>query len=292
MQPAVWEKALWISQPFPDNYIPKEEFLSSLRTNANFVPYTYSDLLLASTGLTQHLSATFVFVTIFIRLKNEELDPRVLLWGSIALFVGGYAVWELLLSRTATAEQKFERRVKTLKSSILIFLSLMSLAPVLRTLTAATSSDSIWALSAFLFLLNILLADYTPMDITDMEDIYRLSSVLSINAAVSSSVVLASRLSTDIGVFSLIFFSVQLFAMFPMLRRRLQASPPFFPLLFTAILFVTLIVLNLSLSTFTTLLYTATLTFVTFGAPAVVVWAQRYKNEIRGQWDVAIPKVD
>lgn len=48
-----------------------------------------------------------------------------------------------------------------MKSSILVFLALMSLSPVLRTLTAATSSDSIWALSASLFILNALLADYT-----------------------------------------------------------------------------------------------------------------------------------
>ncbi len=52
---------------------------------------------------------------------------------------------------------------KTLKASILVFLALMSLSPVLKTLTAATSSDSIWALSACLFVLNALLADYTAM---------------------------------------------------------------------------------------------------------------------------------
>jgi len=43
----------------------------------------------------------------------------------------------------------------------MMFLALMALSPVLRTLTAATSSDSIWALSAALFALNALLADYT-----------------------------------------------------------------------------------------------------------------------------------
>lgn len=52
---------------------------------------------------------------------------------------------------------------KTFKSSILVFLALLSLSPVLRTLTAATSSDSIWALSACLFGLNTLLADYTAL---------------------------------------------------------------------------------------------------------------------------------
>lgn len=41
-----------------------------------------------------------------------------------------------------------------------VFLALVGLAPVLKTLTAATSSDSIWSLSAVLFCLNALLADY------------------------------------------------------------------------------------------------------------------------------------
>lgn len=44
------------------------------------------------------------------------------------------------------------------------------------------------------------------------------------NAAVSASVVLASRLCTDVAVFALALFSVQAFALFPMLRQRLQTS--------------------------------------------------------------------
>lgn len=130
--------------------------------------------------------------------------------------------------------------IKTVKSSILTFLALMSLSPVLRTLTAATSSDSIWALSAGLFILNALLADYTAADHysrarerqvlyyeriakTDVS-IHSLTSVLSMNAAISSSVVLASRLSSDLAVFALVLFSVHAFALFPMLRRRIQVK--------------------------------------------------------------------
>ena len=43
----------------------------------------------------------------------------------------------------------------------MMFLVLIALSPVLRTLSAATSSDSIWALAALLFIFNALLADYT-----------------------------------------------------------------------------------------------------------------------------------
>lgn len=118
----------------------------------------------------------------------------------------------------------------------------MGLAPVLRTLTAATSSDSIWALSACQFLLNTLLADYSCMKpgsrskercriefsdchIKPVLTANRLTSVLSMNAAMSSSVVLASRLPDDLSVFSLVLFAVQLFALFPILRHRFWVGP-------------------------------------------------------------------
>jgi phosphatidylinositol glycan class C protein len=128
---------------------------------------------------------------------------------------------------------------KTFKSSILVFFVLMALAPVLRTLSAATSSDSIWALSAVLFMLNALLSDYTPASSLDVGvqagyvcipqlryelSAYTcsLSTVLSVNAAISASVVLASRLTDDISVFALILLAVELFALYPMLRRGIQ----------------------------------------------------------------------
>jgi len=50
----------------------------------------------------------------------------------------------------------------------------------------------------------------------------RLTSVLSINAAISASVVLGSRLPDDISVFALMLYAIVLFAMFPVLRHRLQ----------------------------------------------------------------------
>ena len=54
-----------------------------------------------------------------------------------------------------------------------------------------------------------------------------LTSVLSINAAISASVVLASRLPDDISVFALMLYAIVLFAMFPVLRHRLQVRALF-----------------------------------------------------------------
>ncbi|KAG6916601.1 hypothetical protein DXG01_006158 [Tephrocybe rancida] len=180
---------------------------------------------------------------------------------------------------------------KTIKSSILIFLALMSLSPVLRTLTAATSSDSIWALSAMLFILNALLADYSVQ--SDDAPVHEgLTSVLSMNAAISASVVLASRLTTDVDVFALILFSVQAFALFPMLRHRLQGFSTLVQASLTLGLSALSLVLTAPLSWTVTYIFFVTLVSITFLAPAFLVWAQKFKNEIRGPWDVAVPKVN
>lgn len=134
----------------------------------------------------------------------------------------------------------------------MIFLSLVSLSPVLRTLSAAVSSDSIWALAALLFMLNALLSDYTSTKIpgelrgrlvTAFASVFlppranraliltvyvtRLTSVLAMNAAIVASVVLASRLDTDISVFALILFAVQSFILYPILKTRVQVSREF-----------------------------------------------------------------
>jgi len=95
-----------------------------------------------------------------------------------------------------------------------------------------------------------------------------------------------------LAVFALILFSVQAFALFPMLRQRLQATLTIFQALLTLLLSLLSICLTASLSATVSCIYAATLVAVTFVAPGILVWAQKYKNEIRGPWDVAVPKVN
>ncbi|KAF8350049.1 phosphatidylinositol N-acetylglucosaminyltransferase subunit C [Amanita rubescens] len=290
-----FEKVLWKTQPHPDNYIP-HNFLSSLRKNPNFKPYTYWSLVSLSCAVTQHLSTICIFISVFIYLKEQLLDPRTLIWLSVGCFVVGYTLWVLLDPTHVASRERVNSFLKTFKSSILIFLALMSLSPVLRTLTASTSSDSIWALSAILLLLNAILADYSVLNV-QRQLTGRLTSVLSMNAAVSASAVLASRLTTDIAVFGLMLFAIQLFAVFPFLRYRFQviftcALGLTVKILLTSGLAVSAIWFTAMLSWKVTCLYTLIFFFVTFLAPALLMWAQKYKNELRGPWDVAVPRVD
>ncbi|KAF9453801.1 phosphatidylinositol N-acetylglucosaminyltransferase [Macrolepiota fuliginosa MF-IS2] len=290
---AEWERVLWKAQGFEDNHIHPQYFLESLRKNPNFKPYTYWSLVFLTCAITQHVSSIFIFLGIFLRLREGSLNPRGLLWSAIGAFCVGYGCWTFLSSARTSNNRKAaveKRKILTLKSSVLVFLALMSLSPVLRTLTAATSSDSIWALSAILFSLNILLADYSVMPANEHGQ-ERLFSVLSVNAAVSSSVVLASRLSTDAAVFALVLCSVVAFACFPLLRRLIQGTLVAWVAL-TVVLSLFAVALAAYISDTFTYLCASTLVIVTFVAPGVLMWAQKFKNEIRGPWDVAVPIVD
>jgi phosphatidylinositol glycan class C protein len=160
MSETEWEKVLWRPQNYPDNYVPPDAFLSALRRNPNFRPFTYTSVVVLSFAVTQHISTIFIILGVFVRLRSHMLDPRILVWVSVICFLVGYIVWELS-DIPRTVKEKRANRSASIKSSILMFLVLVSLSPVLRTLTAATSSDSIWALSASLFGVSALLADYS-----------------------------------------------------------------------------------------------------------------------------------
>jgi phosphatidylinositol glycan class C protein len=256
-----WERVLWRPQPFPDNYVPPT-FLAALSKNrkqrlklsylkvterclltaANVLPYQYWPLVLGACTICQHLSVIFVFLAVFTRLLDQTLDPRLLVIVSSASFVVGCIVWEFMeyFGSDAAWNTFSEHRTflffkvfivaliqsicglgaRAVKASLLIFLALIALAPILRTLTAPTSADSISALTTALFLVHAALADYSYAAFPVQRE--RLTSVLSINAAISAAVVLASRLHNDLAVFALMLFSVEAFALFPILRRRIQ----------------------------------------------------------------------
>ncbi len=192
------DKILWKRPLHSDSYIPPGSFLSSLRKNRKII---YKMLLVTQnhTSSSSELSSLYLLAPritltlyhttpcndlhIYFRLcaiKGTYSGPETPRLDCFYMFHPGLCY----LGSTRLPQQKAQTGAcrpfvqhplelfiqsltadvtgaKNVKSSILIFLSLMSLSPVLRTLTAATSSDSIWALSASLFILNAVLADYS-----------------------------------------------------------------------------------------------------------------------------------
>jgi len=76
---------------------------------ANFRPYTYWPLVVLACAITQHIAVIFIFLAIFVRLKEQLLDPRTLVFVSVLCFFGGYAGWNILDSEDNAAERLSRR---------------------------------------------------------------------------------------------------------------------------------------------------------------------------------------
>ena len=194
---------------------------------------------------------------------------------------------------SSSLSPRIQERLATVKSAILIYCSLLGLSPILKSLTKSTSSDSIWALSSWLMVLNVMTFDYGAGPEA------KFPAPLSTNAALMASTVLASRLPTTTHVFSLTLFSIEVFGLFPVFRRHLRHHS------WTG---------HLWLSTFLVILASGGLSMTISGGGYIMgivgvvlggviiclsmgmtswwlIGLQRYKNEIHGPWDPARPVI-
>ena len=119
-------------------------------------------------------------------------------------------------SASASQSPHTHSRLATAKSAILIYIALLGLSPILKSLTESTTKDSIWAMSCWLMCINIFFFDYSGGVGV------KFPASLSTNAALMASTVLASRLRNTTHVFSLTLFSIEVFGLFPVFRRYLR----------------------------------------------------------------------
>ncbi|KAK4930534.1 glycosylphosphatidylinositol anchor biosynthesis [Elasticomyces elasticus] len=186
-----------------------------------------------------------------------------------------------------------QERLTTAKSALLIYCSLLGLSPILKSLTKSTSSDSIWALSFWLMILNVFTFDYGAGPGV------KFPASLSTNAALMASTVLASRLPTTTHVFSLTLFSIEVFGLFPVFRRHLRHHS------WTGHLWLTTSLVVMAGTGLSLVISGGGWGWGILGAVGGCIgmgvgmgmtswWLiglQRYKNEIRGPWDPARPVI-
>ncbi|CAG7954596.1 unnamed protein product [Penicillium salamii] len=186
------------------------------------------------------------------------------------------------------------QRLTTVKSALLIYLSLLGLSPILKSLTKSTASDSIWAMSCWLLIMNIFSFDYGSGEGAGATTKFPAS--LSTNAAVMASTVLASRLPSTTHVFSLMLFSMEVFGLFPIFRRQLrQKSWTGHVVLTLTLVIVAGGAVGVTLSggwaaaIIGSVLGSILTAFVMGGCSWWLISLQKYKNVVIGPWDPARP---
>lgn len=188
---------------------------------------------------------------------------------------------------------RWNLRLATIKSAVLIYSTLLGLSPILKSLTRSTSSDSIWAMSFWLLAINIFFFDYST-DINPRKAAPVAS--LSTNAALMASTVLASRLPSTGQVFSLTLFSIEVFGLFPVFRRYARQRSWRYHLVLTVLLVLgagggvgTILGSGWKTGLAGMIVGCLVAALAMGGCSWWLIGLQKYKNEIYGPWDPARP---
>lgn len=267
-----WKKLLYLRQPYPDNYTDTS-FLDQLRRNTTVAKYSYLKLvhdfsLVAFYGLLL-LLVNVNFSAIYMNLWNAHIPT----WLSSSMAM-------ILVS----LDNPYNNRKRPFMLYMIICMLLLVFSPVLRSLTQSTSLDSIWALLLILTCLTAVFHDYS----LDLDANYR--NIMSTNMSFANSIVLASRLSSSMSVFSFLVFSIEITVFMPImdfhLRKRLLFGHYFaMTTVFGTAAWMIYRVHGVLFVGF----YGAGLFLILICLPMYFIFLQRYKNELQGPWDTAKP---
>lgn len=297
-----WRKILYEPQPFPDNYVDKS-FLIGLQKNVNVKSYGYFSVVCASFVISQQISIVTLLLVAFEYLYNENRfsntqglfiryikhlpfitvssEPLEVLLIADSCLV---AVLVYVVHRLADPSSSRNIISSSLKTIAILFGILLGLSPVLRTLTTSISNDTIWALSVFLLLFHLLFHDYSGGSL-------RFSAPASLNAAIFTTVLLSSRLETDLHVFAITFLAIELFVFSPLIGHFIRRYSPALYIVLTACILVATSLLLLRLSEKLCLLFLSAVLFITFICPFMLIWLQQYKKYVRSVMNEKVMKI-
>jgi phosphatidylinositol glycan class C protein len=280
-----WNRQLHTQQHFPDNYVDSS-FLAQLVTNAHHSePASSFQVAQGAAVLVQQISATILFLSCYGLLHSGRSMFVQIAFAdaSCCLFLAG-AISTLRFFSPSVKVRPPVQWAQAIRFCSVILVSLLALSPVLKTLTQSYCNDSLWTLTGLLLVAHLITHDYSlilgPRNVP---------GILSMNAAMCASILLASRLSSATHAFACISIAVQIFALFPIFRDHIRLHSE---LAHGILTFTTILMTASTLLFFSTLLVTAYVIGVLFILLVCPVWfsvvSKRYKNEINGPWDIPL----
>lgn len=281
-----WQKILYGNKGYADNYTDPM-FLMALKTNINVQMFKYWETVLGATKITHQLSLIVVFLLVFHNLYTQPsyVPAEMLLLIVFCVCLIGYVLYTITNGprcqddRSSGYLATMGDDAKTV-ACVLIFGFILS--PMLHTLTKSISTDTIYTITFFVFLLHIMCYDYgMPAALV--------SHAMSLNAAIFGTICLASRFDTSLDAFVLIIVSFIFFAVYPHFLRLLESQSSLYIRLTPVCLFISAACLGLlRISTIMFFVNLMAMIFCGIIYPFIFCYAQRYKNNIHGPWDEAV----
>lgn len=294
--PQPWRKVLY-EQPagLQDNYTDAT-FLEALVVNATVPRRQYWSVVQGSVAVVQQINIVAAIATAALQLHEVPTAQSIhhhyhhhhqgLLAPTTLLALNILVLAALGVACLLTGEPLPGGSLRrALRQVTLLTAGVYLLAPTYGTLSKTISTDTIVAVSTLLLLLHLLLHDYHFVN----DEAARLRGVASMGAAVFAAVLLASRLQTDMRVFSHLTHSLTLFLLSPFLLRYVRRLSFGLHVLVTLGVGALTTAMMARVSAVATAVHLAACAFVCFGAPAWLVRIQKFKAQINGPWDEAVP---
>ncbi|PNW87119.1 hypothetical protein CHLRE_02g109850v5 [Chlamydomonas reinhardtii] len=276
-----WEKVLWKPQPFPDNYVD-HTFLQHLVVNDAVPRRRYWPVVLASTAVTQQMSCVVAAAAVPLHLQAGRTGPRQLLAACGVLLLLGYATCAVLGGQLLGGSL-----ARGVRQCVLLVGGVYGLSPLLHSLTATVSSDSVVALAVGLAAAHLGLCDYSFVNsVTD-----KMTGALSLAAAVLAAVLVAGRMRTELETFAVVLLALELFLLSPFARRHVRRASVPAHLALTAVMAAAATALLFPASPAGAGAFAGSVLVVTLVCPAALVRGHVFKAKISGPWDEAAPHI-
>ncbi len=282
-----WKRVLYEKQPYRDNFYDPERFFAQLiitKPIQGLIEDQGVQAFTFASVVAQQFSAVAFF---FVHYKYLELrlhSANELNALNFTLLILGLVVYYLLSGESHKVSADF--LLDKAKMGLLFVLCLRIAAPVLQTLTLSFSADTVYALAIALATVHLVFHDYA-FAMHSNADGHLFSGAVSLNAAIFTSVLLASRLADHATVMSFILLAVIVLALFPVVARALRRRSLIAH--WTLVLLHNLLVSSMLYRVDVALLvvYLILLALLCLLAPLLFLHLQRAKMAFHGPWDVA-----
>ncbi|SBT87765.1 phosphatidylinositol N-acetylglucosaminyltransferase, putative [Plasmodium malariae] len=268
-----WRKILYEDQGYEDNYV-HNSFLSSLLTNFG-IKYKYSQVCHSMLCVNHQIIVVF-----FLLLAYYCIDKNITFIYVINIII--IILKEILIYET---HRSLNSSFKNILDTIIIIGIIWILSPVLISLTQTHSDDTVYLVSLLLLLTHLMFHNYGF--IYEKNENIDIFDATSLSCVVIASVILGSRLSSILQVFTFLFFSLTLFFYSPFIVQTVALKNinyynyVLFPLL---LLILSLFIWSISVSLF----YISLIghIFLIFIVPAFFVKKNNLRTKLEGPWDI------
>ncbi|CAG9460820.1 unnamed protein product [Pedinophyceae sp. YPF-701] len=270
---------MWHRAPgLPDNAV-SDTFLDSLVIGSYETQRReYWSVVLAATAVTQQVAAVAAVAVASVLLYHGRVATSTVVTASLLVLAAGWSFCCFSAGRVLGGSL-----LRVGRQTTLLYVGVRGMSPLLASLTATISSDTVLAVSVTLAVAHLYLHDYNFTAAASRN----LSGTLSLSAAIGASVLVSSRLPTPECVFAHLIFCLVVFLLTPYIRHFVRARSISMHVALTVALVAAPLPPLAAQSSAAAVALVVVHLFILFACPLLFLHAQQFKLVVQGRWDEA-----